>query len=142
MTLGKGLRQLGIAPCGVQNLLDIIGEKIGKRFPGRRVIQCRSNRNELLVVSLKGNDWTAEPLLLFANSFGSSLLFESTSDVCRVARRRRLIASGVASAAFFEFQSAATRAGLIAPSFHDVAAYTGTRSGRIRVPISGMNDSE
>nr|WP_249130790.1 hypothetical protein [Bradyrhizobium diazoefficiens] len=106
------------------------------------MIQRHSNRNELLVVSLKGNDWTAEPLLLFANSFGSSLLFESASDVCRVVRRRRLIASGVASAAFFEFQSAATRAGLIAPSFHDVAAYTGTRSGRIHAPISGMNDSE
>jgi len=32
MTLGKGLRQLGIAPCGVQNLLDIIGEKSGNVF--------------------------------------------------------------------------------------------------------------
>jgi len=48
------------------------------------VIQCHSNRNELLVVGLKGNDWATEPLLLFANSFGGSMLFESTSDVCRV----------------------------------------------------------
>src|SRR6266702_8322476 len=69
------------------------------------------------------------------------MLFEGASDVCRVVRRMPLIASGMASAAFFEFQSTATRAGLIAPSFHDVPAYTGTRSGRIRA-LSCMHNSE
>jgi hypothetical protein len=103
MPLIKWLCQFRIAPRRVENLFDLVAEKIRNRFPLRRTKHSVPYDNNLLAVELHCIDWFPESLLFLPNSLGSSVARESAHDVWLRMRHMNFIACCETPATLLEF---------------------------------------
>src|SRR5437016_2578417 len=71
MPIFEGLGDLGVPPFRADHPLDVVSEEIGESLPGGRPVDGVPHRDELVAILLPGDDRPAQPLLVFADTFGS-----------------------------------------------------------------------